>query len=64
MPLALQLLHDDRYGHLIDHFYFEQHVRLREMIPNWARQVRGTVLDSMSLFHGLRQKGIPAHSWI
>lgn len=64
MPLAYQLLEDDRFGALIDSFYFEHHVHLHELRHNWRTDVAGSVKDSLQLFHALRQKGIPSHFWV
>ena len=62
-PLALQLLEDESLHPLVDQFYFEHHVLLKE-IPGWGRNIRSTIKDSMELFHGLRQKEIASHFWV
>jgi hypothetical protein len=64
LPLAHQLLENPKLHKLVDHFYFEHHVKLRELMPNWGSAVEGTVQDSMELFTSLRKKGIPSHSWV
>mmetsp|Transcript_48621 Transcript_48621/g.146606 ORF Transcript_48621/g.146606 Transcript_48621/m.146606 type:complete len:379 (-) Transcript_48621:86-1222(-) len=64
MPLARQLLEDERFSRLVDHFYFEHHVHLEELAPYWKNTMRGSVKDSLDLFYGMRQKGIAAHSWV
>jgi hypothetical protein len=64
MPLALQLLEDERLGKLVDQFYFEHHVHLSEIATSWAGTMSGSVQDSLGLFHRLREKGIPAHFWV
>jgi hypothetical protein len=64
LPLAHQLLDDDRYSNLVDHFYFEHHVELGELKDSWLDSAQGTVQESLDLFSGLRKKGIPAHSWV
>jgi hypothetical protein len=64
VPLALQLLKDDRYSKLIDQFYFEHHVLNSELERDWRQSMKGTVKESLDLFAGLREKGIPAHSWV
>jgi hypothetical protein len=64
VPLAMQLLNDDRYNNLIDHFYFEHHVHNKELAPYWRKSMVGTVQESLDLFAGLRRIGIPAHSWV
>lgn len=62
-PLAQQLLEDESYSKLVDHFYFEHHVHLGELRNYWGRSMNGTVKDSLDLFSQLRQKGIPSHFW-
>jgi hypothetical protein len=63
MPLVRQLLEDPRYARLVDHFYFEHHVYLKELLRNWGKAVKGSVAMSMKLFQDLRKKGIAAHYW-
>jgi hypothetical protein len=64
VPLAKQLLNDTHLHSLVDHFYFEHHVHLKELSPYWGRAVQGTVHESLQLFHQLREKGIAAHYWV
>lgn len=64
MALVQQLLDDDELASLVDQFYFEHHVGLRELQRQWGDDVQGTVKDSLDLFHKLRQKGVPAHFWV
>ena len=64
LPLALQLLNDARFHNLVDQFYFEHHVHMREIAHAWNSSMAGSVKDTMDLFQGLRKKGIPAHFWI
>lgn len=64
IPLAMQLLEDARYSNLIDQFYFEHHVFLKELARAWKKTMRGSLLDSIKFFMGLREKGIAAHSWV
>jgi hypothetical protein len=64
VPLALQLLEDDRYAKLVDSFYFEHHVYLKELEKSWGSSMGDSVQNSLKLFRGLREKGIPAHSWV
>jgi hypothetical protein len=47
---------------LIDQFYFEHHV-LNSELEGWRQSMKGTVKESLDLFAGLREKGIPAH-WV
>ena len=65
VPLARQLLEDKNnvYHKLIDQFYFEHHVHLGELARSWKKSMDGTIQQSLELFYGLRQKGIPAHFW-
>jgi hypothetical protein len=64
LPLAKQLLEDKRFTDLVDSFYFEHHVYLEELGKSWGRSMSGSVMDSLTLFRGLREKGIPAHFWV
>jgi hypothetical protein len=64
LPLALQILEDERIGKLVDQFYFEHHVHLSELASSWGRSMTGSVKESLDLFHGLREKGVPAHFWV
>jgi hypothetical protein len=64
VPLANQLLEDDRFARLVDSFYFEHHVFLKELENNWGGSMADTVHNSLKLFRGLREKGIPAHYWV
>lgn len=64
IPLARQLLEDNRYSALIDQFYFEHHVFLKELAPYWKTSMNGTLSGSLELFKSLREKGIAAHSWV
>lgn len=63
VPLFQQLLQDPIYKELVDQFYFEHHVGLKELIPYWGRGLNQTVKQSIDMFLELREKGIPAHFW-
>lgn len=66
VPLVKQLLEDESLhasGPLVDQLYFEHHVKFKEMAPIWRSAMKGSLKDTFDLFHGLRQKGIPAHFW-
>jgi hypothetical protein len=63
VPLAQQILSDDRFSTLIDHFYFEHHVFLHELKNNWGKAMRGSVKESFDMFHTIRSKGIATHYW-
>lgn len=62
MTMVQQILDDERYDTLIDHFYFEQHVFLNEMAVTWV-DMKDSVLNSLKLFQRLREKGIASHYW-
>jgi hypothetical protein len=65
LPLAHQLLENPKLHKLVDHFYFEHHVKMAELLRYWKDEnTFGTVQESMELFMNLRKKGIPAHSWV
>lgn len=65
LPLAMQLLEDERYSGLVDHFYFEHHVNQLELKPAWDKDgMEGSIQESLQLFQGLRKKGIAAHYWV
>ena len=66
IPLVKQLLEDKDgiYHKLIDQFYFEHHVHMAEMRQFWGGSMSGTVKESLELFRGLRENGIPSHFWV
>lgn len=64
LPLAKQLLNDPVLQSLVDHFYFEHHVHMKELAPNWSNTMQGNMQESLELFYKLREKGIPAHYWV
>jgi hypothetical protein len=64
MPLAHQLLNDTALHGLVDQFYFEHHVYLKEIANNWGKTMQGSVQDYLELFIGLREAGVAAHSWV
>jgi hypothetical protein len=64
LALTLQLLKDERLGRLVDQFYFEHHVHLEELAVYWNSHMSGSVKESLDLFRGLREKGIPSHFWV
>lgn len=63
IPLAHQILQDPHLLEIIDHFYFEHHVRLGELAPIWRSSMKGTIASSLSLFRALRDKGVASHFW-
>ncbi len=67
IPFAMKLLESDQVGKVVDHFYFEHHVKMAELLPYWGiddTMTIGSVKDSMELFQALRRKGIASHFWI
>ncbi|GKY94987.1 hypothetical protein MPSEU_000463300 [Mayamaea pseudoterrestris] len=64
LPLAYQLLNDERYNKLVDQLYFEHHVFQKELVSDWKTTMRGSIKSSFDLFGGLRRKGIAAHYWV
>lgn len=64
MPLAQQLLKYKQFHSLVDHFYFEHHVKISEMDYHWSTSRKGSIEQSLNLFQGLRKKGIPSHFWV
>jgi len=64
VPLVRQLLEDNAFhGGVVDQLYFEHHVKFKEMAPIWRSAMKGSLKETFDLFHGLRQRGIPAHFW-
>lgn len=61
--MAELLLKDERFHKLVDCFYFEHHVNLRELAPYWGPSMTGSVMDSLKFFASLRKKGIASHYW-
>lgn len=64
VPLVYQLLEgglNGTYHKLVDQFYFEHHVHLGNIAFACGDSMRGSIKDSLELFHGLRVKGIPLH---
>jgi hypothetical protein len=64
LPLAQQLLNDEKLHNLVDHFYFEHHVFMKEIEHAWKSSMSGSVKESLKLFTGLRQQGVASHSWV
>ncbi|CAJ1943949.1 unnamed protein product [Cylindrotheca closterium] len=64
LPLVHQLMQGN-YSRVVDHLYFEHHVKMGRMMYNsWGKNSQGTLQDSLELFTRLREKGISAHSWV
>mmetsp|Transcript_11238 Transcript_11238/g.17012 ORF Transcript_11238/g.17012 Transcript_11238/m.17012 type:complete len:411 (+) Transcript_11238:204-1436(+) len=64
VPLAQQLLEDDSINKLVDQFYFEHHVHMKEIKRCWGGSAQGSIQDSFELMNGLRKKGVAAHFWV
>ena len=67
IPFAMKLLESNDISRVVDHFYFEHHVKMDELLPYWGLEdtmTKGSVKDSMELFQALRRKGIASHFWI
>jgi hypothetical protein len=62
--LVEQLRSNPSLSKLVDVFYFEHHVQLRELIGNWGVVGNVSVKESMELFVDLRRQGIVSHSWV
>ena len=63
-PLAEQLSTDPVLRSIVDVFYYEHHVALKELAIPWGHDVAGSMQQSMELFRDLRKHGIAAHYWI
>ena len=66
VPLVKQLLSgglNGIYHRLVDQFYFEHHVHLKDLAPYWGPTMNGTLKESLDIFYSLRKLGIPAHYW-
>jgi len=63
VPLANQLLEDETLHKLVDHFYFEHHVHMKEIARWWGKSMEGSLKDTFDLMNGLREKGVAAHFW-
>ncbi|EEH50950.1 uncharacterized protein MICPUCDRAFT_66099 [Micromonas pusilla CCMP1545] len=64
LSIINQILTNEALHGLIDQLYFEHHVLLEELRVPWGPSVRGSVSDSLILFHELRSQGISAHFWV
>ena len=63
VPLAHQLLKDESLHEIVDHFFFEHHVLLQEIMYAWRGSAKGSVKSSFDLFQRLREKGVMSHFW-
>ena len=64
LPLAQQFLQDPELLGLVDQFYFEYHVKLKELSRNWGYNLDDSVYDALHLMTQLREKGVGAHFWV
>jgi hypothetical protein len=64
MAMVQQLLNSPALLKLVDVFYFEHHVHLKELASSWRHGAEGSVLSSLELFAALREKGVDAHFWV
>ena len=63
MPLLNALLNDAHLHTLVDQFYFEYHIVIKE-ISMWGLEAAGTIFDAMKAITQLREKGVPARFWV
>jgi len=74
LPLVNQILKDKSLSNLIDQFYFEYHIYMKEIYPSFKRGLgrdersggckKSSVKDSLDLFHNLRKNGVTSHFWV
>jgi hypothetical protein len=60
------LVNDPAAAGLVDEFFLEYHVNFTPMVQYWGNTIDAgkNLADAFKLFHGLRQKGWRAHSWV
>jgi hypothetical protein len=63
LALAKQILETPDVAMLIDQFYFEHHVHMKEIAHQWE-SMHGSVKDTLELFRKLRERGVAAHFWV
>lgn len=63
LPLAMELLNDPQLHALVDQFYFEYHVHLKEL-KEWGDNVEGSIYDALHLMRQLRERGVATHFWV
>lgn len=67
IALAKQLSDSPELLRLVDVFYFEHHVLLKELAYNWGisdMHKGGSILSSLKFFQSLREAGVDAHFWV
>eukprot|EP00970_Alexandrium_tamarense_P018506 scaffold13344_cov215-Alexandrium_tamarense.AAC.12 len=55
--LARQLRDDPKLLGLVDQFYFEDHVKQKELKKSWGESAEGSVAESLELMASMREKG-------
>ena len=63
VPMVKLILEDKRLSQMIDCFYFEHHVFLKELSPYWRSSMSGSVEESLHTFARLRELGVASHYW-
>jgi|EP01082_Thalassiosira_pseudonana_P005611 hypothetical protein len=61
--LARQLRDDPKLLELVDQFYFEDHVKQKELKKSWGESAEGSVAESLELMASMREKGVASHYW-
>ena len=66
IQLSKLLLELPELTKLVDIFYFEHHIAMKELSPAWKSTMinSGSIQDSMEFFTSLREHNILAHYWI
>ena len=62
--LANQVKDDPALLDLIDVFYYEHHVKQKELAMYWGSLWSGSVGGSLELMSALRARGVSAHYWV
>ena len=62
--LANQLKDDPAILDLVDVFYYEHHVKQKELAIHWTSSMFGSVGGSLDLMSALRARGVSAHYWV
>ena len=62
--LVKQMKDDPAILDLVDVFYYEHHVKQKELSRYWRRWVFGSVGESLELMSALRARGVSSHYWV
>ena len=62
--LANQLRNDTKISDLVDVFYYEHHVKQKELAGYWRSKMFCSVGGSLQLMSALRAKGVSSHYWV